>query len=297
MSFDAKVFRIVIASPSDVEEERNVIPEIIHEWNSMNSFSTKVILLPIKWETHSAPMLGDRPQAIINQQLVLKDCDMLVGIFWTRIGTDTGVAISGTVEEIEQFVNSKKPVMLYFSKVPIDPEKINLEQFTVLTEFKEKMRLEGLVDSYENIFDFKQKFSRQLSFNVAYIIENALSNETETIEKQTPKNSNKKVKTDSAENTAKIEPSVIEPAEVKKPKLSEKAINEYLRKAVISASDEMGWARIASVGAYLQTYTPIDYKEFGHTKLQPFLIATNLFEFKTEKGHPILRLLPRKVTV
>src|ERR1700722_16239806 len=106
MSFVAKVFRILVASPGDVGEERNVIPEITNEWNAVNASGAEVVLMPVKWETHSAPLLGGRPQAIINEQLV-KDCDMLVGVFWTRIGTNTGVSVSGTAEEIEQFVELK----------------------------------------------------------------------------------------------------------------------------------------------------------------------------------------------
>ena len=140
MAFDAKIFRILIASPGDVGEGRNVIPEIINDWNAINSIISKVVLMPVKWETHSAPLMGDRPQAIINKQLV-RDCDVLVGVFWTRIGTNTGVAISGTAEEIEQFVEMKKPVMLYFSQSAIEPDRIDLTQFTTLKTFKEKMRL------------------------------------------------------------------------------------------------------------------------------------------------------------
>ena len=55
-----------------------------------------------------------RPQAAINAQLVSR-CDILLGLFWTKIGTSTGIAESGTVEEIDQCVASGKPTLLYFS--------------------------------------------------------------------------------------------------------------------------------------------------------------------------------------
>jgi hypothetical protein len=32
--------------------------------------------------------MGDEPQKIINKR-ILKDADLLVGIFWTRLGTPT----------------------------------------------------------------------------------------------------------------------------------------------------------------------------------------------------------------
>ena len=59
------------------------------------------MLEPVGWETHSVPELGDRPQAIINRQ-ILRESDLLIAVFWTRIGTATGAHPSGTVEEIEE---------------------------------------------------------------------------------------------------------------------------------------------------------------------------------------------------
>ncbi len=41
--------------------------------------------------------MGVRPQEAINTQLV-RQRYILVGMFWTKIGGDTGVAESGTVE-------------------------------------------------------------------------------------------------------------------------------------------------------------------------------------------------------
>lgn len=289
MPFDGKIFRILVASPGDVGEERNVIPEIINEWNAMNAFNTKVLLMPVKWETHSAPLLGDRPQAIINEQLV-KDCDLLVGVFWTRIGTNTGIAISGTAEEIEQFVSLNKPVMLYFSQSPIDPDKIDLEQFTILRGFKEKMRLKGLTETYSNIPDFRQKFSRQLSINIGNII-TALPDRPRTTANS---------KTDT-ELTKKIGEVTIKPVQQEVQTLTPNVVDEYLIKAIQVVSDNSGWAGIAAVGSYLKTYTPIDYHQFGFDKLKGFLKSRKIFEIKEAQKSPnaknidsaFIRLIPK----
>ena len=85
MSYESTVYRILIASPSDVEEEREVAARIIQEWNDLNSFNKKIVLLPIRWETHTSPTYGSRPQEIINSQIV-NECDLLIGFFWTKIG-------------------------------------------------------------------------------------------------------------------------------------------------------------------------------------------------------------------
>ena len=108
MSFRAETYRVLIASPSDLAEERQAATEAINDWNSQHASAESVVLLPVKWETHATPQSGVRPQQVINDQLV-RNSDILVGMFWTRFGSNTGVAESGTVEEIDQFVAADKP--------------------------------------------------------------------------------------------------------------------------------------------------------------------------------------------
>lgn len=77
MAYDAKVLPVMIASPSDVEDEREIVRRELAEWNTIYSKTQSAVLLPIGWETHSAPELAGRPQEIINDRL-LKDADLLV---------------------------------------------------------------------------------------------------------------------------------------------------------------------------------------------------------------------------
>ncbi|MFM6281891.1 MAG: DUF4062 domain-containing protein, partial [Dolichospermum sp.] len=100
MPIEAKLYRVLIASPGDVADERAIVREEIARWNAMHSETMKIVLLPIGWETDATPDLRERGQAVINRQLV-DNCDLLIGVFWTRIGTPTPEAESGTVEEIE----------------------------------------------------------------------------------------------------------------------------------------------------------------------------------------------------
>jgi hypothetical protein len=135
MPFKAETYRILIASPSDLAEERQAATEAVHQWNAQHAIAESVFLLPVRWETHAAPQSDLRPQEALNRQLVC-GCDILVGMFWTRLGSRTGVAESGTVEEIDQFVAAGKPALLYFSSRAIDPNKIDLKQFKKLKSFK-----------------------------------------------------------------------------------------------------------------------------------------------------------------
>lgn len=60
----------------------------------------------------SGPAHARRPQEIINKQ-VLRNCDLLIAVFWTRLGTPTGGSTSGTVEEIREHIATGKPAMIY----------------------------------------------------------------------------------------------------------------------------------------------------------------------------------------
>jgi hypothetical protein len=83
---DAKVINIMIAGPSNVGGVLQNVHDIIHNWNVMHAQEHRVVLLPLSWKSHASPEMGDRPQAIINRQ-VLVLCDLLVAVFWTRIGS------------------------------------------------------------------------------------------------------------------------------------------------------------------------------------------------------------------
>lgn len=152
----------MIASPGDVSEERKIAREIILDWNNIHSFSRKIVLLPVGWELNTFPSMGERPQKIINGQ-ILKDADILIGIFWTRIGTPTGKATSGTVEEIEEHINSGKPAMLYFSNQPVVPSSIDNEQYQAITKLKNDYQTRGLTNDFNSPEDFKIKFQRHLT--------------------------------------------------------------------------------------------------------------------------------------
>jgi len=162
MPRSATIFDILIASPSDVQDARDVVAEVIQDWNAANSQEAKVMLHPVRWETHTYPQLGDRTQAIVNEQIV-DVADILIGIFWTRLGTETGVAKSGTLEEVERFREKGKPVLLYFSEQPVVMKSIDMEQYAHLDEYRKSMRDKGLYEAYHENEELRRKVSRHLS--------------------------------------------------------------------------------------------------------------------------------------
>lgn len=109
--------------------------------------------------------MGNHPQSIINWQL-LKTSDLLIAVFWTRLGTPTPNAPSGTVEEINEHVSNGKPAMIYFSSAPVAKGSVDEDQYAALTKFKEDCKTRGLFDSYESTVEFHDKIRRHLAMTI-----------------------------------------------------------------------------------------------------------------------------------
>jgi hypothetical protein len=153
--------RILISSPRDVTSELEVVTDVITRWNAAHSRSTGIIFEAIHWNTHAHPASGDRPQAIINSQIV-DDADVVVGIFWSRLGTPTGVAPSGTAEEIERLRRAGKRVLLYFSSAPI-PQDHDAEQFRSLQAYKQALSRNSLFWNFSTPEELHKIFTQHLA--------------------------------------------------------------------------------------------------------------------------------------
>ncbi|ETX12759.1 hypothetical protein OCH239_17255 [Roseivivax halodurans JCM 10272] len=56
--------------------------------------------------------------------------------------------------------------MVYFSTAPVAPQSLDPTQYAALEEFKRWCFGQGLVESYDNISDFSEKFRRHLQMKV-----------------------------------------------------------------------------------------------------------------------------------
>jgi len=185
MPYKASVYNVMIASPSDVNEECQTIRDAIFEWNYKHSRTNGIVLMPLGWETHSAPLLSEAQdkggQKIIND-MVSKHSDVLVAIFKTRIGSPTGRAASGTIEEIELHYSLGKPVLRYFGKQSRS-HSVFIYVFNVLNKvllyfgrqnrqnqavqtYKEECKENGLIYEYGDCRELKEKFYGHLQLVV-----------------------------------------------------------------------------------------------------------------------------------
>jgi hypothetical protein len=157
----ATVLRVLIASPSDVAEHREVLMNVVQDWNAMHSSADGIVLMPVKWETHAHPASGDYPQGLINKQIV-DDCDILIAAFWSRLGTPTPVAPSGTAEEIERLREKGKNVLLYFSTAPL-PQSHDPEQWRMLQEYQRTLQKDILYWNFATPEELYRSASRHLA--------------------------------------------------------------------------------------------------------------------------------------
>lgn len=170
----AKVVQIIIASPSDIKAERESIPRIFDTWNNAQK---DVFLKPLMFESGSVPEMGDHPQHILNKQLVEKG-DLLIAIFWSKIGTPTPTAKSGTIEEIREFIKIKGPsrVMVYFCTrhLPVSPGDLDLKEIQTLNDFKDEMRTKCFYKEFTNTDKFEAILYPDLDIKVSQLLNGEL---------------------------------------------------------------------------------------------------------------------------
>ncbi|MBL8870504.1 MAG: hypothetical protein JNK90_11965 [Planctomycetaceae bacterium] len=194
MARQETILSVFVASPSDVDEERNRLEEVIRELNTAWSRELGVRLDLIRWETHAYPSFGEDAQAVINDQIP-NDFDVFVGLMWYRFGTPTGRAGSGTIEEFQRAKarHDANPndvqLMIYFKDepAPIAPSKLDHEQLANVAKFRSGLGNEGgLYWSFQSIDDFEKLIRLHLTRQVQkWRSKNATKNEVVTVESVT----------------------------------------------------------------------------------------------------------------
>ena len=159
MVYPANVINIMIVSPGDVGEERDLVQDKISIWNSKHSEEYGLILKPLRWEIDSYPGVG-KAQSLINSQVVNKS-DMAIAIFWSKLGTPTDNHPSGSVEELEAHIEDGKPAMVFFSKANL-PNDIDTTQVDNLRSFKSTISNRCFYSEYENMTDLSEQLDRHL---------------------------------------------------------------------------------------------------------------------------------------
>ena len=148
------VYHIFLASPGDVDAEREHVRRFFERYNKLTAQLWKVRFEVVDWENYSTSGVG-RPQELITQQTLTKyqgSLALVIGIMAQRFGSPTGEADSGTEEEFNWAMESNQDtgfpeVKWFFRKVdslviPPDPTAAAsaLEQWTKVLAFRKRMQ-------------------------------------------------------------------------------------------------------------------------------------------------------------
>lgn len=145
-------------------KEITIAQEVVQQWNLHHGEARGFWIKHQHWSSDSHPEMGDRPQAIINRQMI-DGSDIIVAIFWQRFGSPTGVAESGTEEEIRRATRLGKKVMVYFSDLESVAGPTDRAQAQMVADFRRLLRekRQGLYASFPSRDHFRSEFTRNLA--------------------------------------------------------------------------------------------------------------------------------------
>ena len=162
--------KIFLASPGDVQTERDHARQVIEEINLTIGRDKNVHLEITGWETDAYPSYGGDGQSLVNSQIAdMGEYDLFLGIMWNRFGQPTPRTASGTEEEFNLAASShdetgQPEIMLYFSQATTNISTAEqLDQKGKVIEFKDRVRSKALTWDYAGPQDFQELLQRHLS--------------------------------------------------------------------------------------------------------------------------------------
>jgi len=168
---NATIIQICIVSPGDIPEWRNETERFIKEYTPPKD----VIIDVVRWEkdTPNTSNIKDI-QGHININLI-DESDILVGMFWSKFGTATKNAKSGTEEEIKRHLEKEKPVILYLIDEPIKPSVVNSGEYKKIEDFKMENKDKGVYTLINDFTELRQHLEKDITYNINKVISNSLA--------------------------------------------------------------------------------------------------------------------------
>lgn len=164
-----RTLRVVVASPRDVQAERDSLPRVLDDLNTGLAGHLGLRLELWRWEMDAYPGFhANGPQGQIDQSMRIEEAYIVIGVFWKRFGTPIADAQSGTEHELQRayvaWKTSDHPyVMLYFNQQPYSPKSLaELDQWRAVLEFRERFPKEALCWTYDGSVEFPDLVRRHL---------------------------------------------------------------------------------------------------------------------------------------
>jgi hypothetical protein len=163
------LLKVSFCGPGDVTKEIEIAKTAVIAWNAANMGKTGYALEVQHWPTNSAPDASVRTQQAINQQM-LDHSDLVIAIFWRRLGTPTGLAESGTVEEVQRSVARGVRVMIYFSDLEAPSHATDDHQYARLQDFRARVMANASGSTFSSRRKFESMVANHIDLAVADLI-------------------------------------------------------------------------------------------------------------------------------
>ncbi len=166
----AEIVKIIVASPGDVQEERDHVHKVAAELNRTFFQDRALRLEVVRWETEVFPSFHpEGPQGLIDSIINIQDSDLFVGIFWKRFGSPAHDAKPDAEQEFREAYeawkkNGRPQIMIYFNEESIDsPTLEQAGELFQLLRFKSEMPEEALWWRYKGEREFESVFRQHLT--------------------------------------------------------------------------------------------------------------------------------------
>ncbi|HEX4086526.1 MAG TPA: hypothetical protein VHY22_16555 [Chthoniobacteraceae bacterium] len=143
-------------------KEVEIAMSIIEEWNRLHSETAGCTIRCRHWKTDTFPNATKSGQGAINEQII-DNAEIIVAIFWSRIGTPTSNAMSGTVEEIGRGIERGRYVLVYFSDIEPVPANADPAQLQRLWDFRQELREKSSCWTFRSRNQFRDTFRDHLT--------------------------------------------------------------------------------------------------------------------------------------
>ena len=183
-----RVITVFVSSPSDVQQERDVLDEIVTSINRTDGQPGGFRLELFKWEDSVTPRIGPKPQEVVDEQTPAYD--VYLGIMSTRFGTPTARYGSGTAQEFEEawksWENVGSPwITFYFQDEPkLSGNAAAAAQYVKVCEFREQLCTQGLVATYKNVRGSREAFFEKVSEHLRNIVRNLVAQQRQRHDEQ-----------------------------------------------------------------------------------------------------------------
>ena len=164
--------QVVLASPSDLADERQMIKDLVNSLNPL--YMKNGICIDLRmWENSTPGMNADGPQGLIDMDLEITNADLFICMYWKKIGTKlANEDVAGTEHELNLALDSyhkrRKPDIKAFFKV-IDESEKN-DDTRKISAISKKLQPLGLYTPFKDISELKDNVSKILQAEVMNLI-------------------------------------------------------------------------------------------------------------------------------